>query len=292
MGQGWHHLFGKTLGNAINSSNAQEGMLQDCIIRVPVDLTLEAGTYWTVINSMTVHNLIRTVGAEYFRIDVFAFDNNTDDSHFVHRAFDNGTYTLDVFNQFDEPLADVYQIIGMKAVCQPVDIDLRIDNKPVEPDGTIQIEDKTSHNSKLFPVSSNYPVSFKADIDAFVKRSAIAIESVEFEPADNSIRWFGSVPIQFPVDGCVIKNTTIVLPDKWNIDIATLKFFDGSGTALNCEIDGTTGIVFIQHTEILGSEIRFEVYGYNIISSISGLGALIEIPTEIKIKCDGIGEGA
>ena len=258
-------------------------MLQDCIIRVPVDLTLEAGTYWTVINSMTVHNLIRTVGAEYFRIDVFAFDNNTDDSHFVHRAFDNGTYTLDVFNQFDEPLADVYQIIGMKAVCQPVDIDLQIDNKPVEPDGTIQIEDKTSHNSKLFPVSSNYPVSFKADIDAFVKRSAIAIESVEFEPADNSIRWFGSVPIQFPVDGCVIKNTTIVLPDKWNIDIATLKFFDGSNTRLIAKSAGPRDSFHTTHRNS-GSEIRFEVYGYNIISSISGLGKVIEIPTKSRLN--------
>ena len=71
---------GSTIGNAI-TSNPEEGMLSNVIIQVPVDYNLEPGNYWTVFKSNTVHVLRnQTENSDLFRIDVFAHNNNSDDS--------------------------------------------------------------------------------------------------------------------------------------------------------------------------------------------------------------------
>lgn len=280
---------GSTIGNAI-TSNPEEGMLSNVIIQVPVDYNLEPGNYWTVFKSNTVHVLRnQTENSDLFRIDVFAHNNNSDDSHFVYRSHNSADFIgEDGYSPFQEPLYDIYQTFEKKNLdyIDPADVGFLMEGYWFDTSKYFHY-DAESYNSRQFSVyaQGDNTIYAIASINSTLKRGEILTKAVSYQTVGNFTEWTGSVSLSSYESG-KNKNTTIKIPAEWDINSLQLK--NQLGVPLTYTIVGQD--VIVQNTESV-TAIQFSVRGLNAIQYMITIDEKVIPPSTITIKCIGTKPG-
>lgn len=281
--------LGKTIGYAIDEKS-KDAMLQYVIIQVPINISIPQGNYWTVFNSTMSHELNQNEYVGLFFIQVYLHNDGIDNSRFVNRTYDNDYYTTDVFNDFNDPMYDIYHIIEKKNTdyVDPTEIDFRIDNFPINASKRLEIFSSV-YSGKSFTYSKSVPenIHFSAMINATVNRATTRQPSVSFQTLENgTVKWNGSLPLFTPHVKCHNKNTTFTIPVNW--DATKLQLYDDLNDPLVFTASGNK--ITVLNTENI-TAIQFEITTDNVITTITTFDETVSIPSSLNVTCEGVGTG-
>lgn len=303
--------FFKTVWEVLQDDQAMDGMLNQSIIRVPVDHVLPGGDYWTVLNLKTNHVLTEPENEGLVRIDVFAY-NGTDDSRVVNRTYDNTYFMTDHTNLLIDPSWDLYHVIDLKHYySDPTKIDFTVDGVPVPSNGSLRLimeEGGVGGGYKTFYLNSSISrgIFLKINVNATVNDTSdpFSIDSsATFEPAGNEsnpeqIKWIGILTMNTPSFASVMKNTTFTILSQAPVDygwhLSTLKVLDVNNTYVYSEFNETTYEIFVPNSGPLGYILYFEVLSsLNVITSTSDIDPVVDLtnPTSVTVKFEGAGIG-
>lgn len=281
--------IGKTIGYAIDEK-PKDGMLSYVIIQVPVNTSILQGNYWTVFNSTVVHELNQPDYISWFRIQVYSYNDGTNNSYYVNRTYDSNYYASEFANIFNDPMYDIYHIIEKKNTdyVDPTEIDFRIDNFPINASKRLEIFSSV-YSGKSFTYSKSVPenIHFSAMINATVNRATTRQPSVSFQSLENgTVKWNGSLPLFTPHAKCHNKNTTFTIPNNW--DVSRLQLYDDLNDPLVFTASGHE--ITVLNTENI-AEIRFEITTDNVITTITTFDDTVSIPSSLNVTCEGVGTG-
>jgi len=274
---------GKTLGDIFDNYYVPN-MLTNITLKVPINMELQSGNYWTVINVSKLINPIPSYEAQY-TFQVFFYNDGIESSRYVNRSYDNNYYSIDHTYYIQNPLHDMFHIIEYKNTnyTDPQAIQLKINNTNVDQNGFVSLP-ISSQDSARFVGSSIENVYLNAQINATVNKTQIQnIVASYYAVNDTTVQWNGTITLSTPISATTPKYTELTFPSYW--DLGTLQFLDP------VVIDSIVGNkVIISDTKNF-TELRFTLNGTNTLVSVSEIPSKVYSQSVLNVTWFGINTG-
>lgn len=280
-GESYEELNGKNLGYVIENYEL-EGMMDKTEIEIPLNIDLNIGTYWVIVNASKVIIEDWTLGDDpQIFTKVFFYDDGND-FNYVNKSYDNNFYSIDNTEYISNSNYDMFLKIKSRVLnySDPTEVSLEIDSNAVDSQGKVSVEKQVSDFTS-FTYSSTPDTDFNATIHGKLTKSSEVSVDTAYTLYENDVEWTGTIDLT-EAAGQLDRNAIIEFPSEWNM--GTLDFSEAVGYS----IDGQSAIL----SDTMGYDtITFTINSTNCLTDVQNIPLTINHTQTLSPLWIGTGTG-